>query len=457
MSVTSKVVDFEHEVAALLSLAQGLGLNEVEVYAQRDEALTLRAHKGELESFQRSNPVGVGVRVWQGAQVGYAYTENRSEDALRRVLEQAASNAALVEPQEGAGLFEAPAAGQATLMPSCVDFSGVDLQRKIDLVLELERASFAADNRVTAVPGCAYSDSTRCVRVTNSRGFDGGYRLSQANLLVYPLVAEAGQNKTYYSVSLARRFEALDPEQLARDAIFGAISRLGAKEPVSGTYQVVLTPRAMTELFAAFASIFSARAVQEGKSLLAGKLGQAIASPLVRIKDDASLETGFASRPFDDEGVVSQPLTLVQAGVLSSYLHNLQTARKAGVSSTGHGERGGYKGTLGVAPSNLFIDAGDCRVADLYRVAGPLVVVDDFQGLHAGTNIISGDFSLAAQGWLYEGGVRQYPVHNFTVAGNFLSLLADVDALGDDLAFYPHGAYVGSPSVRVRALAIAGA
>ena len=452
----STTAPFDTEIGTVLGLARERGLADVEVYARRDVALTLRAHQGELETFQRSDSVGLGVRVLLGEQVGYAYTENLSREALARALGEAAGNAEIVEAQPGSALADAGAE------PPRVDslynpaLEGVALDDEIARLLELERLTREADPRVKAVPGCAYSDSASLTRVASSRGLDRCYRSNATYALVYPIVHADGENKTYFDIALSRDFAALDVEQLSRAAVDGALRRLGAQEIKSGTYPVVFTPKAMADLLSAFSDVFSAKAALEGKSLLAERLGQALASPKLTILDDALLAEGFATRPFDDEGVASRAVALIEDGVFKTFLHNTQTARRMGQASTGHAARGGYKGTLGVAPSNLFVKPGGHGLQALVAGEGPVVVIDDLQGLHAGTNPISGDFSLQAQGMLYEGGEARHPVHNFTVAGNFLALLAGVEAVGDDLRFYPQGAYIGSPSVRVAGLSIAG-
>ncbi|MEB3198356.1 MAG: metallopeptidase TldD-related protein [Candidatus Sericytochromatia bacterium] len=447
---------FDAEVRHLLGLAEFKGLTDVEVYARRDEALTLRANQGTLESFQRSHSVGLGVRVVEGDRVGYAYSENLTPEALDRMLSEAAENAAIVAGEAGVGLVMA--AEDAPAVPGLYEPSleDVALEAKVTGILRAEAAA-RADARVKAVPGCVYADATSVVRVASTRGLDRHFRSNQAYAVVFPLVSEAGENRTGIHMHLTRRFETIDFEAVGRQAVGHACRRLGARSLTSGQYPVVFTPRAMSELLSAFSDVFSAKAAQEGKSLLAGRLGEAVAATRLTLLDDALLAEGYASRPFDDEGTASRTCALIEGGVFKTFLHNAQTARQMGVASTGHASRGGYKGTLSVAPTNLYVQPGDQPFAALVAGPGPVVVIDDLQGVHAGTNAISGDFSLQCQGWLYLDGVEQHAVANITVAGNFVTMLAGVEALGDDLEFHPHGAYIGSPSVRIAELAIAGA
>jgi PmbA protein len=447
---------FDTEIKTILGLAQKQGLSDVEVFAKRSSGLTLKVSKGQIENFQLSDSVGLGVRVLLGERAGYSYTENLGSDALLRALSEAESNARLVEPKPGTVL-----AGEAPLpehVPSLYnkDLENIPLAKKIELAKALEADALAADPRIKVVPGCVYSEGRSALRIANSRGLDRHYETNLTTAAVFPLASENGENKTYTEILVGRDFYAIDAKELATKAALGAVGRLGAKELPSGHYPVVFSPKAMVELLSAFAGLFSAKAALEGKSLLEGKEGALIASPLFTLMDDPLLVGGLESRPFDDEGVSSRPLAVVEKGVFTSFLHNSQTARCMGRASTGHAARGSYKGVVGVAPSNFFIQAGEASSKNVLSGENPVVLIDDLQGLHAGTNPISGDFSLAAQGVLYEGGLAQHPVHNFTVSGNFLTLLTGISAVGDDLRFYPQGAFIGSPSVRVEGLAIAG-
>lgn len=456
-SSLTALAPFDEEVHALLAQARARGLTDVEVFARSDEALTLRANQGALEAFQRSHSVGIGVRVVQGDRVGYAYSENLTPEALQRMLTEAAENAAIVAGEPGVGLIDT--VGEAFSLEEHYNpaLEDVPLEAKVAGILRAETTARTCDTRVKAVPGCVYSDSTSIVRIASTHGIDRHHRANQAYAVVFPLVSQDGENRTGIHMQLVRDFAAIDFEHVAREAVGHACRRLGAKSLASGTYPVVFTPQAVGELLSAFSDVFSAKAAQEGKSLLAGKLGEAVASELVTIIDDPLLAEGFASRPFDDEGTTTRTCGLIEAGVFKTFLHNAQTARQMGVTSTGHAARGGYKGTLGVAPTNLYVKPGTTPAASLTAGAGSVVVIDDLQGVHAGTNAISGDFSLQCQGWLWVDGVEQHAVANITVAGNFLTMLAGVDAVGDDLEFHPHGAYIGAPSVRVAGLAIAGA
>jgi len=226
---------------------------------------------------------------------------------------------------------------------------------------------------------------------------------------------------------------------------------LGARPLRTGRYRAYVEPKAFAALLAAFAPMWSARHVVERKSPLAGRVGEAIASPLVTLIDDPALPEGLATRPIDAEGTPARRTVLVDGGTLASYLTNSETARALGVENTGHAWRS-YRGLLGVAPSNLFLAPGD----GVTLAEG--VLVTEVLGVHAGTNAVTGEFSVQALGLRVEEGRIAHPVENMACSGNFLTLLREITALGRDLRWeYAMRAAYGAPMVEVRELSFAGA
>ena len=281
-----------------------------------------------------------------------------------------------------------------------------------------------------------------------------------SNLAYYYLavvVKEGEERKSAYRVRPLKTLESSTVEKLLRKWLGEALAMLGATSVKTQEYPILLKNLAAAEFLEAFWSVLSAENVQKGRSRLKNKLGEAIASPWVSIVDDALFKGGSASRSFDSEGVASRKVRLVEDGLLKSFLHNLKTARIDGVESTGHGYRASYKGTVGIAPSNLYIKPGANSLEDLIAAMDEGLLITELEGLHSGTNAVSGDFSLGAKGFYIQGGKIVKPVHQITIAGNFFDLLKDVEALGDDLIFgSPDSISIGSPTLKIRALAVAG-
>ena len=180
-----------------------------------------------------------------------------------------------------------------------------------------------------------------------------------------------------------------------------------------------------------------------------------MAAPQVNLVDDPFYRDNPMA--FDDEGSPTQFKAVIQGGRLQTLLHNLKTARKAGIATTGNGGRGGASSPVGVQPSNLYIPKGALEPAALYQALGDGLLITELSGLHAGVNSISGEFSLLCKGQLLKGGQPVRPVAYITLGGSFLGLLQGVEGIGTDLKFsLPSGACFGSPSLLIGGLMVAG-
>ncbi|MFZ5992404.1 MAG: TldD/PmbA family protein [Deinococcota bacterium] len=437
-------MNFEEAKDYLLQKARAMGL-EVEVLATETRQLRLSAFEGRLEEITQATQGGIGVRVVAEGKVGYAYTEEKTLQALDWVLQEAYENARLQNSADGF-IPAGQALGRHDLLGEGLS---APLEQKQAAALAVE-ATLRQDARVKQVPRTAYQEMETQVVLGSSKGASGGYRTGVSAVMGMAILSDGGAPKQSWNVDFSREFHALEPGKTALELIKNTARLLGARPLKTGKYRAYFEPKAFAQLLGVISFMFSAKNVLEGKSLLAGKIGERVASGLVTIVDDPTLPDGLASYPFDAEGTPARPLALVQDGVLKGFAHNSETAHRMGVESTGHAQRG-YKGVLGVGYSNLFLTPG----AGVRLQEG--VVVTELMGLHAGANPISGEFSLQALGLKVEGGEIAYPVENFTVAGNFLDVLQHITAVGERLEWEYWGMALGAPLVEVAELSFAGA
>jgi len=191
--------------------------------------------------------------------------------------------------------------------------------------------------------------------------------------------------------------------------------------------------------------------VQRGKSLLAGRLGKTVASPLVSFIDDPRLPEGLASSLFDDEGLPTSRKIMIERGVVREYFYDTVTAgreKKAGNACAG---RGSYRGLPGPGSSNFFLAPGKQSRAAILGDTKDGILLLDVMGMHMADQI-SGEFSIGVSGLHVENGRVGGPIKNAMVSGNLLELLSSIDAVGDDLTF--HGG-MGAPTFRVAGLNVA--
>jgi PmbA protein len=204
---------------------------------------------------------------------------------------------------------------------------------------------------------------------------------------------------------------------------------LGARKISTREVPVVFDPRASANLLHHLAEAVSGSVICRKASFLADKIGTRIASPRVTIYDDARLPGGLGSRPFDSEGVPSQTTTVVEDGILMSYLLDSYSARKLLLRSTANSARTLSGGPM-VGPSNFFLKPGMQSAEEIVSSAKNGLYVTELIGF--GVNIVSGNFSQGASGIWIENGELAFPVEEITIAGNLKEMLAAIEAVGND-------------------------
>jgi PmbA protein len=214
----------------------------------------------------------------------------------------------------------------------------------------------------------------------------------------------------------------------------------------------------MADLLDTFSGIFSSEAAQKGLSQLAKAEGTVIASEAVTIVDDPFHPENPMPIHFDAEGSPTHRKNVVEKGVLNTLLYNLKTANLAGQRTTGNASKSNYNSQVAVRPFTMYLAPGDMTEAALLQQAGNGIYINALEGLHAGANAVSGDFSLQSAGYLIKNGEKTAHIKGFTVAGNFYELLKKITAVADNvqLPMALGMTAFGAPSVLVDGLSVAG-
>jgi PmbA protein len=326
----------------------------------------------------------------------------------------------------------------------------------IELAKRVERAALDRDERVTAVEEVVYVDEDSSAAIATSRGVSGAFAVSVAYSFLQAMATEDSEIQTGLGFGVARAPGDLDAAEIGAEAGGEASSMLGAIKPESRTCPVVLSDRVAASFAGFVGGAVSADEVQRGRSPFADRLGEEIASQALRIADDGTHQGGLASAPFDGEGTARGRTPLLGEGKLLAYLHDTYTARRGGAKSTGNAARASYRSPPSVSPSNLMIEPGELSFEELLGRAADGVYVTEVAGLHSGVNPVTGRYSVGATGKAIRGGELAEPLREFTIAGDFLSTLAAVRAVGSEARWVPFGGSVHSAPLLVEEMAIGG-
>ena len=191
--------------------------------------------------------------------------------------------------------------------------------------------------------------------------------------------------------------------------------------------------------------------VLQGRSFLAKKMNQKIASELITIIDDGTRPKGLGSKPFDGEGVPTQKRIIVDQGILKGFMYNTIVAKRAGVKSTGNASRRGFTSLPGIGAHNFYMGAGKSSCDEIIKKTEKGLLLKGVTGY--GIAPVSGNFSGGASGFWVENGKIAFPVRGLTIAGSAFEMLNNIDMVGDDLDLTRS---FTAPTFRIKSMQIGG-
>lgn len=431
-------------------LAKEAGIEEAELYIGESYSLSFSLFHSEVDNYSSNKSMTILARGIINGKFGTATCDSWSNEHAKYLVKEIVENAKVIENDDPAFIFEgSPKYKKVNTFNK--ELGNVSIEEKMKKLFELEKAIKEGDPRVIEVGGVEYSESAESVTILNSKGL----KLAQkSNYFVYigqAVAREGSQTKSGYELFLDNDFSKIDIAKLAKEVVENTVNQLGGEPCESNTYQAVLSPDVVKSLMSAYVGNADAEEVQKHSSLFIGKLNEKVASNKITI-EDKPLERNVFARWFDDEGVATYNKAIIKNGVLQTYLYNLTTAAKDGVQTTGNGSRGGSK--MGISTFFLELKPGKKSQEELFQQVGGGVYITDVQGLHAGLNPQSGNFSLQSTGFLIKDGKRDRGLDVITVSGNLIDLFKDVLEVGSDSRVFPSG--ISCPSLLIKKIVVSG-
>lgn len=442
-----------HDVLVdVLARATARGASAADGFVVEESHFSVSVRLGEVETVTHARQQRLALRVFSGRASAAASTSDLSRGSLERLVDEATRLAGATAEDPCAGLPD-----PAELIGELPDLDLEDRdsgelapEAKIELARACEAAALGADPRVVNSEGAEYSDRRATYAYATSHGFVRSYGTTGFSLSASPVAAQDGEmQRDYWYSSVRKRSRLEDPVSVGRTAARRALRRLGARKAKTVEVPVVFDPETAASLVRALAGAASGPSLYRRASFLLDRLGTKVAAPSVTIVDDGSIAGALGSRPFDGEGLPVRRTTLVQDGVLASYLLDTYSGRKLGLASTHHAARDGAGVT--VTTTNLMLIPGGATPEELIASVRSGLYVTELIGF--GVNGVTGDYSRGASGIWIENGELAYPVEEVTVAGNLLEMFAAIDGIGNDLTLRDRTV---SPTLRVGRMVVAG-
>jgi PmbA protein len=408
----------------LLDAARRLGASQAEVYAVASEETPVRFEANKLKELNARHTSGVAIRVVVDGRIGFASSTRPGdvEDVVRAAVETA--------PFGPEAQFDFPSNGAA---PEVGVFDAATEALSVDAMIETGQSLVDAALAIEPELLCDASVRRAVAEATiaNSNGGHYGYKGTSLMAWLHGTLVR-GTDMLFVGDG-----DASCGTDLAIDTIKASVERqLGhsrrTAEVRTAELPVVFTPIGVAEALAMPLTLaFSGRAVHLGQSPLTGRLGEEMYDERLSVVDDPLLAGRVASRPFDDEGVASRALPLVQAGVVRNFMYDLQTAGLAKTDSTGAASRS-LASQPAISTSNLVIEPGDTTFDEMVRGIDEGLVVEELMGAGQG-NVMGGDFSgNVLLGYKIEGGEIVGRVKDAIVAGNVHEALKRLVAIGSE-------------------------
>ena len=427
------------------------GIDEFEIYFLSNLNTSIKIYQGKIENFSNNQNQGISFRGMVDGKMGYSYSESMEDEDIDFLINEVIENASCIESLDKQFIY-----GEKTNYTDTITYSSaienLDTDLVKDFLIKMEEYALSIDERVKKVNFCSFAMGSGEKIIKNSKGLELHSKENICYTYISVIAEENGVVKTGSHFQLGRDFSKFDYKELSEIAVKRALNKFGTIALTEVPKTCVIENLAFSSLLGAMSNIFSAEAVQKNISKLKGKLNEAVASSIVTLVDDPFLKDGLANSSFDDEGVPTSYKEIIQDGVLKTYLYNLKTAYKDGVSSTGNGVKGSYKGTVGISSFNLYIKPSSKSFDKMIENIKEGIFITDFAGLHSGLNTISGDFSLAGEGFYIKDGKIDKPLNQITISGNFFELLKNIKDIANDIKF--SFSSVGSPSIVVEGLKV---
>ncbi|MBR57552.1 MAG: peptidase [Myxococcales bacterium] len=439
----------------LLDSVLSMGATQADVIIRVSDRLAVSVRKGEHELVDKARSSGLGLRVIVDGHQASASTSDLDAGRLktfgRRILDMAQAAA----PDGDVGLPAAEEYDDDAESVELYDASleNLETQDLVELASTAEQAAFDEDARIQNSEG-AKSELLRGFSVyACSRGVTRVRRGSRLGLSCEVLAQSPGSDALERDQWWAARRSMKDfpgAESIGKKAAVRAVSRLNSILPATGRYPVVLSPEAAGQLLRSLSEAINGYSVLRKATFLGDARGTQIMSSAMQLVDNPLIDNAPSSRTFDGEGLHTRPVVLVRDGVLENFILDSYVARRLGLDTNRQAVRG-----LGSPPragaSNLHLGKGTATPRELVNTLQRGVYVSSFMGF--GVNLVTGDFSKGARGFLIEGGDLGAPIHEFTVAGNLREMLLGIQGVGNDLDPYRG---VSSPTLMLGEMAVAG-
>ncbi|WP_435096316.1 TldD/PmbA family protein [Candidatus Pelagibacter bacterium nBUS_27] len=422
-----------------LDLAKKLGATDASVTVGNSISETVSFRNKVLDESNRSDSLAISIETYIGKKKSSISSSNLLDDNLKTLIEKCYETTKMTPEDEFNSLPEKDLLAKNIKDLDLYDQSHIENDKKIDYLRELEETALIDEKIINTESG--FTENKSNFILANSDGFCNGYKSSSFSASCVTVAKdENSMERDYEFTSKCHLNDIASPLELGKTTAEQTIKKLSPKKIGSDKMSIIFDKRISKGFLSSFAGAISASSIARGTSFLKDKIKQQVFSNSINIIDKPDLIKGMGSQCFDSEGVTTENLELVKNGILNDYLIDTYNGKKLNLKSNGRSS----------GCTNLYFENGKINYDDLLKSHSKILYVTETIG--HGTNLVTGDFSVGATGFLIEGGEFKYPVNEVTIAGNFNEMFKKI-TLANDLEFKYS---VNSPTMMIDEMTVAG-
>ena len=429
----------ENKASYCLDLAKKLGASDSSVVVSNSISETVNFRNSKLDESNRSDNLSINITTYINKKKSSISSSNLLNDNLKILVEKCIETSKNTPEDEFNSLPDKDLMADVVKDLNLYDDTHISNDKKIEYLKQLEFSS-SNDKKIINTES-SFSENKSNFVLASSKGFSKGYKTSSFTASsVVVAKDEKSMERDYEYTRKCHLKDVKAADDLGKIAAEQTIRKLSPKKIGSEKISIIFDKRIAKGMLGTFASAISSSAISRGTSFLKDKIDQKIFSDQINIFDKPDIIKGLGSKSFDSEGVKTETLNLVEQGILKHYLVDTYNGKKLNLKSNGR-----CGGT-----SNLYFDNGEISYEDLLNSNSKCLYVTETIG--HGSNIITGDYSVGATGYLVENGEFKYPINEITIAGNFKDMFKNI-ILANDLEFEYSS---NSPTMMIEGMVVAG-
>tara|TARA_B100001996_G_scaffold22565_1_gene17885 strand:+ start:103 stop:1419 length:1317 start_codon:yes stop_codon:yes gene_type:complete len=429
----------ESKASYCLDLAKKMGATDATVTVGHSISETVNFRNKSLEASDRSDGLALNIETFVGKKKSSISSSNLLDENIKTLIEKCFETTKITPEDEFNSLPDKSLLSEKINNLNLYDQTRFENEKKINYLNELEESASLSQKIINTES--SFTENKSNFILANSDGFCSGYKTSSFTASCVTVAKDENSMERDYEFTSKRHLSDIkQPKELGEKAAEQTIKKLSPNKIGSEKINLIFDKRIAKGMLNAFASAVSASAIARGTSFLKDKIDQQVFSKSINVIDKPDIIKGMGSQNFDSEGVSSKTLNLVENGILKNYLIDTYNGNKLNLQS--NGRNGGT--------TNLYFENGKISFEDLLKNTSKCLYITETIG--HGSNIVTGDYSVGATGFLIENGQFKYPVNEITIAGNFKDMFKNI-ILANDLDFEYS---VNSPTMMIEGMTVAG-